>query len=466
MNRNFWKANWPMAVLLVAGFLVRFGFALPGLLDHPEQCFSRPDTPGYLEPARSLAAGEGYTINGEPAMDRVPGFPLFAAIFLRLFGSESGIPALVIALIAVGTLTAIPVRWAGAIWFNRRVGTVAAALYLFNPTAIANAPMLLSDTLFALFAALQLAFFGLFRRRKSLEWLLAAFGCAAIGALIRPINSVWLLPGLFLVAITPQLEWRKRLSYGFAAGTLFLLILLPWQCRNARFGGGYVLDGNTGAMYHQNGAMLLAKVNGTDFEEEKRKILAELETEFADREKYPDLASRTDYRLRRFRELILAHPLAWFPQHLRPHILLPDVPTLLENCGVTSANRGTLSVLQRDGIFAAVKHYFGGKLRLLLPLLPLLAVTGVTYLAALTTLLIYLRYWRKCYYYLFVFLAFVEYYFFLPGPITVPRYQLPALPFLTLLAAAVLVPCAERWFHRPENLNGGETFASVTEPRP
>ena len=128
MNRNFWKANWPMAVLLVAGFLVRFGFALPGLLDHPEQCFSRPDTPGYLEPARSLAAGEGYTINGEPAMDRVPGFPLFAAIFLRLFGSESGIPALVIALIAVGTLTAIPVRWAGAIWFNRRVGTVAAAL--------------------------------------------------------------------------------------------------------------------------------------------------------------------------------------------------------------------------------------------------------------------------------------------------------------------------------------------------
>ncbi len=448
MFREFWKKNWPLPALLAAGFAIRLCFALPGLLDDPAFRFARPDTSGYLEPARSLAAGEGYSAGGTPSLDRVPGFPAFAAFFLRIFGPEYGIAVLVIALIAVGTLTAVPVERAGCVWFNRRIGLAAAALYLFNLTAIANAPMLLSDSLFALIVACQLWYFGKFRRRKTLGWLLAAFGCAALGALIRPINSAWLLPGLFLVAVTPGLDWRRRLGYGLASGALFLLILLPWQCRNARYGGGYVLDGNTGAMYHQNGAMLLAKVNGSDFEEEKRKILAELDAEFSNREKYPDLASRTDYRLRRFRELILAHPLAWFPQHLRPHILLPDVPTLLENCGATSANRGTLSVLQREGVFAAARHYFDGKLWLLWPLLPLLAVTALTYLAALATLLIYLRHWRKCYYYLFVSLAFVEYYFFLPGPITVPRYQLPALPWLTLLAAAFLVPCVERLLRR------------------
>ena len=72
-------------------------------------------------------------------------------------------------------------------------------------------------------------------------------------------------------------------------------------------------------------------------------------------------------------------------------------------------------------------------------LAPLLAVTGILYLAAFGLLASWFWRWKSKWYAIFVFLAFAEYYFFLPGPITAPRYQLPALPILTLMAAFGLI---------------------------
>ena len=71
-------------------------------------------------------------------------------------------------------------------------------------------------------------------------------------------------------------------------------------------------------------------------------------------------------------------------------------------------------------------------------LAPLLIPVLITYAGALWMLIRQLRDWRREYVALLIFLAFAEYYFFLPGPITVPRYQLPALPVLTVLAGAAL----------------------------
>ena len=212
--------------------------------------------------------------------------------------------------------------------------------------------------------------------------------------------------------------------------------------RNAALGAGWSIDTNTGAMYHQNGAMILARVNRSSFEEEKAKILAELETEFADAEKYPDRKSRSSYRLKKFRELIFAHPLVWLPQHFRPHILLPDAPTFFEILGVTSAGRGTMDVMQKEGVSAAVRFYFGDRLWVLIPVIPLLCVTLAMYALALWKLIVWAANLRREWYWIFLFLAFVEYYFFLPGPITAPRYQLPALPFLALMAALQLQAAA------------------------
>ncbi|MDR0931892.1 MAG: glycosyltransferase family 39 protein [Victivallales bacterium] len=454
MNRicNFLRDNRVLLLLFVLGFLLRLALALPGYWSGADLSFARPDTPGYLGPAQALAQDNAYldSPGGVPNCGRAPGFPFFASLFFRLFGmSISAVETLVFGLILVGSLIPLAVYWAGKVWFDRRIGLWACGFTVLNLTMIANSPMLLSDTLFGLFVALTLGCYGMFYKHKAIGYFFIALFLAGIGALIRPINSVWVLPALFLIAVTPELNYRKKCLAAVGGATLFLLVIFPWMGRNAALGAGWVIDTNTGAMYHQNGAMLLSKVNHSGFEEEKAKILAELEKEFADKTKYPDLKSQSDYRKRQFLKLILAHPLAWLPQHFKVQILLPDAPTFFEILGITSGGRGTMDVMQKSGVLAAVNHYFNGKTYILLPVLPLLLVTLVMYIFALMKLFDWVIHIRHDWYMILIFLAFVEYYFFLPGPIVAPRYQIPALPLIAIMASTqVLRFC--NWLRRKE----------------
>ena len=216
--------------------------------------------------------------------------------------------------------------------------------------------------------------------------------------------------------------------------------------RNYLAGATFDIDTNTGAMRHQNGAMLLAKINGTDFESEKAELLKiEVET-FADTEKFPDERSKEIWRKSQFRQIVFAHPVTYFFQHFDPLILLPDAPSLLESFGVTSSDRGTMGVLKKDGIFAATKHYFGENWFLILSfLIPLLIPVAILYLAGAWQIFTDVIHFKSAYMEILIFLAFVEYYLFLPGAITAPRYQLPALPFLcTLGACAILTICRKK----------------------
>jgi hypothetical protein len=49
----------------------------------------------------------------------------------------------------------------------------------------------------------------------------------------------------------------------------------------------------------------------------------------------------------------------------------------------------------------------------------------------------------------FFFLAFVVYYLLLPGPIVMPRYQLPALPLMTVMAAIFWLDLWQRYKRTP-----------------
>jgi hypothetical protein len=198
-------------------------------------------------------------------------------------------------------------------------------------------------------------------------------------------------------------------------------------------------------MRHQNGAMLMAEVNGTDFESEKQRLLAIEEATFADTERFPDERSKEKWRKAEFRAMVMAHPFTYFSQHFDPMILLPDAPTFLEDVGVTVSDRGTMGVLKKDGLFAAVKHYFGENyILILLCLFPLLIPVTILYGTSLYQLGYDLVNWKKSYPELLIFLAFAEYYLFLPGAITAPRYQLPALPVLCTLGACTLWKLIQR----------------------
>ena len=89
-------------------------------------------------------------------------------------------------------------------------------------------------------------------------------------------------------------------------------------------------------------------------------------------------------------------------------------------------------VLRQKGFFAAVDHYLNGKWYVLIALAPLLAIYALTLAAAALRLVLYLVKWQ--WRWLLIFGVTVFYYIWAPGPVISPRYLLPALPMIILMA--------------------------------
>ena len=415
------KKKLPLLSALIAGALLRSGVTLAAFADMTR--FSRPDTAGYLEMANRLAAdGHFGALTG-----RVPLFPALCAAFIRLF-SANWQTYLIWFLVAVSVFTIYFIWKSTAIYSDERAANIAAWLGALNITYAANAPMLLTDTLFGLISAVETVLIFKFTRDWKRRYLVSCCVVAAVGTLLRPINLLFPVCALFLL-LPAKLKLRDKAVTALICCFVSAFIVTPWMMRNAFCGAGFTVDTNTGAMYHQNGAMILAEVRKTDFETEKANLISQMQVEFSDKSRYPDERSREAYRIKNYRKLILDNPLVWLKQQFNWATLIPDAPTFLELAGVTSPNRGTMGVLAKEGVFAAVKHYFGGKFYLIFILLPLLLVSFVT--AAGTVLHIvcsFRKLDRTLVTTLLLFSLLIWYYLFLPGAISAPRYHIPVLP--------------------------------------
>ena len=420
---------------LIVGALLRFGIAAAAFSDMMR--FHRPDTLGYLEMAKALAAnGDFGGLTG-----RVPLFPAICAAFMK-FAGNAWQGALVTFLVLISVLT-IWIVYRCASEFRAGCENIAVWLFALNITAIANAPMLLTDTLFLLVAALETWLIFKFINTSNPGLFIAAIAVASVGTLLRPINLLFPFCALFLL-IPANLSWKKRLLTAVCALAVAGAVAVPWMIRNVYCRAGFTIDTNTGAMYHQNGAMLLAEINNSDFESEKAKLVASMAEEFSDKQKYPDEKSREAYRITQYRSLVISHPFVWMKQQLNFATLLPDAPTFLELAGATAPNRGTMGVLAKDGIFAAVKHYFGGKYYLITILLPLLCASALTIIGTVLYVAEKLRRFNKdLFVTLLLFSLLIWYYLFLPGAISAPRYHLPVLPCACTFAGCVFMKFCE-----------------------
>lgn len=442
------RYRW-VIVIWAVGFVIRLAISLPGLAHDPQTVFWRLDSPGYVNPGVTLLSQGffGDDLTGGPTATRAPGMGFLTAAVYAVSGLNN-VTALVLVLILINSLLPVAGYLAGRAFFGEKAGLIASVMLALNLTAIAQAPLLLSDSLFALIVGLAVWQLGRFYQSKKVNHFLFAALLGGVAALVRPINMVWIYPALALLLATGDLSWSVRLKNALFALLLFYAVLFPWMARNREIGSGFCIDTNTGAMYYQNGAMILAEVNGTSYETEKQKILAHLDTVFADKTVYDSVARETDYKIAGFKEIIMAHPLVWLKQHFNYCILLPDAPSFFEVLGVTKGDKGTMNVMKQSGVWAAVNHYFDGKAYLLLLLFPLLLITAVMYGLAALALGCWLWHWRQNWFFLLCFLVLVEYYFFLPGPIGAPRYQLPALIFMAAMAANTWEVYGEKMFGR------------------
>jgi 4-amino-4-deoxy-L-arabinose transferase-like glycosyltransferase len=427
-------------LIIFFSLFIRLLIAFPGLVSNkPERFFFRPDSGGYIQPALALLATGRYNVSPDcekSATTRAPGFPAFLAGLFAI-SKEVRFPVIVFCLLS--SLTCLSIFYTGRLLGGAMVGFIAATLFCLNITSIAISPLYLSDTIFVFFSAWQLYFFARFYFKGKLYDLWFATVLYGIATLIRPVSLLWIIPCAFLVLIFTRITFAKRLTGIAGCIIISICLLLPWMLRNQSVGAGFRLETNVSAdTIHYYYAALLSKVTGESTESIKKRRIAEAEKEFTTHpERYPDEDARIQYMLEETIEVIRKHPFTYIKLHLFPvYLLLPDVATFFELLNFTQEGRGTVDILTRKGIIPATKHYFGDKIWLLFLVLPLLFVVFITYLGCAIQLCLWII--QKKWSLFFLFLAFVYYYLVLPGPVTAPRFHLPALPLMSVMSAMVI----------------------------
>ena len=439
--------------ILLAAFLVRFTGTLTAWSQGGE-CLLRPDSYTYLEPARALISDHAYLTapgSGVPMTKRPPGCALVLVVLLCIFGDGVLIPAALLNCLA-SALPCFPVARCGRLLGGRRAGIGAALLFALNLTSLAQAPLILADSVLGLCCAWALYFVLESWRKRSVTSYAAASVLLAAGAWFKPVNTPVVLGAMPLLAPV-FFGFRKKTLAAWGTTVLtFLLMMFPLMLRNYNCGAEFDMDSNRGEMYYHSGSAILGAATGEDTGVIRDRLARETEAFLAEhRAEYPTVRAQNAYRTKLYLDLIRRYPGAFLRTHLPQWtMLLPDLPTYLENRGLTVTGRGTLDVLRKDGVIAALDHYLDGRFILLLEPLPFLIATALLYLGALMLLLIWLRRWKNHWRLLIVFGVFGFFYLFVGGPVVMPRYQIPALPMLCAMAGVWFALILRRMkYYRP-----------------
>jgi len=232
---NSGRARFPRAFfwsLFVLSLAVRL-LVLGANLHHSHPQFFEPDSTDYIRDADDLSRGNGLRdLEGAPSMRRPPGYSAILAILFALRLATPTSPVGVILLQLVLSALSVPL----ASWIAFQVGgmrpaLLTGALLALEPSGIASANYVMSETLYTL--ALLGAFAAWERwwdrpRRGSLILLAALIG---ILPLIRPAGTY--LPILFtllILGVGPASTRRLRAALLFLA--LSLIPVGAWRARN------------------------------------------------------------------------------------------------------------------------------------------------------------------------------------------------------------------------------------------
>lgn len=435
-----------MLWLFLAAFLIRILMILPA--GGEMESFFRTDTPTYLKPALSLLHDFTYSTapdSGEMNFLRTPLYPLY--LCLTFFISGKSLLFTVLSSIFLSSITVSFFYGAARLLLSRKFALLAGGLFLLNPTLLAHSPLFLSDTLFTFFTVLSLWSFLFYMKKGRRKALSGSLFGAGLSCLTRPVSLLWIFPILFVICCIRKFSWKKRLLDCLLAFGIFFAVVFPWIFRNYLGGAGWRIDAvSSGTSMHNRSALesRLTGIPGYRLREQYEKEAKELFQK--EKEKYASLDARLAFHEKNLLETIQKHPFSYFMLHFRYEVLLPDIATFFEDLGLTATGRNTWDVINREGLFAGVRHYFQGKMYLLFIILPLLVPVGIIYIAAFGRLLIAL--WKREYLLILLFLLFSEYFLFMTGPVAMPRYQMPALPFIYILGAGFLSILVKYWKKR------------------
>ena len=421
--------------VILAGALAARAVLWAAALPRPER-YRTPDSRGYTLLARRLAAGQGFTRASEsgeptagcPEIFRTPGYPVF--LLLATAGGRLGWPAATFVQVLLDVGLVALTFLLGRELLGRRAGLLAAALQAAAPVAVAASCRVLSDSLYAVL--LTAAVLLLLRAVRGGAWraVLAAGLVLAAACYVRPVGLVAVACGAAVLAFRRGGPRRAAALAGVVA-----VCIGPWVLRNGLAADYWGFSSfATDSLYAYTAPQTLAAADGIPEAEARRRVRRDLERIGTDQ---PDPTPGELARRRRRAALaVLAqHPGTCARLHLGGCVgfWLPGSAGVLETAGLTAGQRGTLTVLREEGLWAAVRHYFGGQPAALALGLALALVTAAIYAGAALCLVGGLRRRPSLPAVLLGVLIVVS--SLLGGTASTPRFRVPVEPLLAVAAA-------------------------------
>jgi len=424
-----------------------------------------PDSKDFLLLADSIATGNGYYHDGQPEIFRAPGYPLFLAPFRYFFPNSVYFPVIIQILLA-GISIFLLWKLTKRVVKEKKTADYAVCFYLFQVVTLVAANKILSDSLFSFLFILTLLnvektislFETSLQQTEGARGLKNPYISAVICTLLATL-CVFVRPIFFPIFPLLTLYFFIRLyilqrSYKRANSTktltnlptsqklylkittLLLLFILPfilitggWCLRNkTKTGYSGFSSVSSINLYRYYACQVEAKQKGITFGEQQAYCDKQL-SRFVNQEE------RAKYAIKQGLATLKAAPFRFLYYHITSDIynLFPAIGDLYKLFGVEIGGKGTLSVINSQGIIAGVKHYFAGYWSLFFLAIPLLALLGIKYLFALIgsfrtvkphiniTLLLY---------------ALIIIYLLLASGVGAhPRFRVPVEPLLSIFAA-------------------------------
>ncbi len=484
---------------LIIIFLIALGVRLLPLLwaiSEPKRLFS-PDSHSYWRLAEELAKSGAYAVNDEPELFRTPGYPFFLAFLMRL-GVNNGVQAAFVqAIIGAAScvllfglvrklMQAFPELLPANVKTAHWLPLLSALLLAVSTVSVAAANLILSENLFTfLFLVL------LFGVEKWLTWYDGAQNFQTFRGKSSAVSSTnrircflsssadstkcilakidWRLSALALVSgvlvlvraiflpLLPVFAFYLAVRSGkVKPAVLFLVIALlvpfSWSIRNLHtadyFGIATVSDIN---IYRYKACALQAHLQNRDFAEVQKEFSTQLAEAGGQRE-------QAEFARSRGLAILSQAPGRYLLVHTRSSLnaLLPDFGNLAALFGAEVGGRGTLAVLQTEGLAAGVKHYFEDNFTLAVLSIPFVGLLLTQYLGAGTAIIYFLRRKHGFVIVLLFHLVLLGWLLFIPGPASHPRFRVPAQPIICFYGAAGLM--IGLMFFKAEKKGPGKCF--------
>jgi len=256
----------PLWAILGCALLLRI--LLPSAvlaLRHDPSVFVARDTPDYVRPAEAMLSSGAFDGDGQPEIERTPGYPVFL-----MPGLIAGrLATMTVALqIFVSTLTVVLVYLTSKLLFSRKIAYWSAALYTIEPLSVLYCSQILSETLFTFLVVLFVYQTVCYLKQGKLPVLLAATLSLAAATYVRPV-SYYLPLAIVLIIFYASLQKHRRLiamTHALGFVLLYAVLVGAWQARNYRvsgYGGFSALEGFN--LYFNQGSSIIAKTTGKPF---------------------------------------------------------------------------------------------------------------------------------------------------------------------------------------------------------